>query len=233
MLQVENILWEVTMFKMKKNQKGFTLIELLIVVAIIAILAAIAIPQFAAYRMRGYNAAANSDCRNGGTAEEAIMADYVTYGMTAVGNLPGIGGTGVGGDVAGPVPSASSTTVGGSLTSGPSAGPPARPIVGVGLSASNNVTVRGNSLDVGAGPLAGYASSYVMICKHTMGDSAYGREAESTASFMCRNSGVAWVNNVGLGMITIPAATVGGDFQGVGGAPINCGGAEVPNWLAM
>jgi prepilin-type N-terminal cleavage/methylation domain-containing protein len=224
------------MLKMKKNQKGFTLIELLIVVAIIAILAAIAIPQFAAYRMRGYNAAANSDCRNGGTAEEAIMADYVTYGLTANGMLPGAGGTGIGADVAGPVPSASSTTAGGGLTSGPTAGAggaAVRPIVGVGLSASNNVTLRGDSLDVGAGPLQGYASSYLMICKHTMGDSAYGREAESTASFMCRNSGVAWVNNVGLGMITIPAATVGGDFQGVGGAPINCGGAEVPNWLAM
>jgi type IV pilus assembly protein PilA len=65
---------------MKKNQKGFTLIELLIVVAIIAILAAIAIPQFSSYRVKAYNSAANSDLRNLKTAMEAAMVDKQTYG---------------------------------------------------------------------------------------------------------------------------------------------------------
>jgi len=65
--------------KLMKNEKGFTLIELLIVVAIIGILAAIAIPQFSAYRIRGYNSAAHSDGKNMLTAQEAYFVDNAQY----------------------------------------------------------------------------------------------------------------------------------------------------------
>lgn len=65
--------------KALRNDEGFTLIELLVVVAIIGILAAIAIPQFAAYRQRGFDAQANSDLRNAATAEEAYFATNSTY----------------------------------------------------------------------------------------------------------------------------------------------------------
>jgi type IV pilus assembly protein PilA len=72
----------------KNNEKGFTLIELMIVIAIIGILAAIAIPQFAAYRQRSYNSAAGADLRNATTAQEAYFVDNQMY-ATAIGSIAG------------------------------------------------------------------------------------------------------------------------------------------------
>ena len=57
------------------NKKGFTLIELLIVVVIIGILAAIAIPKFANTKDKAYVAAMKSDLRNMATYEEQYAAD--------------------------------------------------------------------------------------------------------------------------------------------------------------
>jgi type IV pilus assembly protein PilA len=81
----------------KKNQKGFTLVELLVVIAIIGILAAIAIPQFASYRDRAYNTAANADLKNAFTASQAFFSDnpsgtpdlaaLITYGYTQTANV--------------------------------------------------------------------------------------------------------------------------------------------------
>ncbi|HEV7593822.1 MAG TPA: prepilin-type N-terminal cleavage/methylation domain-containing protein [Gemmatimonadaceae bacterium] len=60
---------------MSSNKKGFTLIELLIVVVIIGILAAIAIPKFANTKDKAYVAAMKSDLRNLATYEEQYAAD--------------------------------------------------------------------------------------------------------------------------------------------------------------
>ena len=63
-----------------RNAKGFTLIELLIVVVIIGILAAVAIPRFSNTKTKAFDSAAKSDLRNAMSAQEAYFADNQTYG---------------------------------------------------------------------------------------------------------------------------------------------------------
>ena len=74
------------MMRALNKKEGFTLVELLIVVAIIGILAAIAIPQFAAYREKAYCSAIKSDLANLAISEEAYFTDYDLY-TTSITNL--------------------------------------------------------------------------------------------------------------------------------------------------
>src|SRR3954466_8253562 len=73
-----------------QRREGFTLIELMIVVVIIGILVAIAIPKFASTKEKAYLAAMKSDLRNGVTAEEAYFADNQLYLSGSASNLGGV-----------------------------------------------------------------------------------------------------------------------------------------------
>jgi len=78
------------------NRKGFTLIELLIVVVIIGILAAIAIPKFANTKQKAVVASMKSDLRNLVTAQEAFFSDNNDYaGSVAATQTNGLAGAGV------------------------------------------------------------------------------------------------------------------------------------------
>ncbi len=76
---------------MQRTRKGFTLIELLIVVVIIGILAAIAIPKFAETKRKAYVTAMKSDLKNLVSSAEAFFSDNNTYvGFTTPAGSAGV-----------------------------------------------------------------------------------------------------------------------------------------------
>lgn len=75
------------MKKFSQNEKGFTLIELMIVVAILGILAAIAIPNFMRFQAKSRQAEAKTNLGAIGTSAESWRAEQGTYVVTNIANL--------------------------------------------------------------------------------------------------------------------------------------------------
>jgi type IV pilus assembly protein PilA len=185
--------------KMKmNNEKGFTLVELMIVVAIIGILAAIAIPQFAAYRQRAFNTSAQSDVRNTKTAQEVLQADHQVYGTSDEAQLNAGGAGGAGVELAGPLSPASMTVVGGALLATNTVGDP----VGVGIGVGNGVYLLAETEG------AALYGSFIITARHNNGPRAYATDSDSTAIYYVDDPGL-----IGTGALTVTpvAPSVGVD----------------------
>ena len=182
---------------MLKNKKGFTLIELLIVVAIIAILAAIAIPQFSQYRIKGYNSAALADLRNTKTAEEAFYSDWQVYSSSAGGGANGPGGRILTNMDLAAVPPTNATGAIGKGTINTAGTAPSADIAAPGfqIGVSQNVQIEINTE-------ADNAGAYTMVSKNGSGSICYGADSDETSIF--------WVNGHGAGLAGMTPDSVKG-----------------------
>jgi len=210
----------------RKDQKGFTLVEIMIVIAIIGILAAVAVPLFMAYRMRSFNAAAKSIVHTLKADNGNLNAELGVYGHTEVASAPLNGPDGGAG-------AADSFTVAGLTTSASPAAAGARLVgttndglrtLAIGISIGNMMTA-----DVQDVNNAADDSTFHGFARHYKGDTAYALDNDVGNVLFSVSNATAWPNNPGLLATPVPAVLpVAPDIDGAAG-----GGAPTANWTRV